>query len=191
MKIKILGFNNNEIFALSGIICLIFVVTFLNLQVSLKRSRDAQRKADLRDISNALNKYQSDFNIFPLSTEGKIAACVNGPITDPTNIVFSACQWGWDALKDVTDASYPPYLARIPVDPHNQKGTQYFYISNGNRYQIFASLESSNEPEWSEEIVKRNLKCGNKICNFGIAFGSTPLDKTIEEYENELNSIKK
>jgi hypothetical protein len=47
-------------------------------------------------------------------------------------------------------------------------------------------LESKEEAEYNEAINKRNLSCGNSICNFGLASGDTPLTKTIEEYEYEL-----
>ena len=43
-----------------------------------------------------------------------------------------------------------------------------------------------NEIGFDEAIIGRNLPCGEEICNFGRAFSVTPLDKSIQEYENEL-----
>ena len=83
------------------------------------------------------------------------------------------------------------YLERIPSDPKHDEGARYYYVSNGRRFQIYASLEGRDEDEFSEAILARNLPCGKEICNFGLAYGKTPLDKSLEEYENELRNLEK
>ena len=81
-----------------------------------------------------------------------------------------------------------PLTKDLPRDPDWKKGLVYVYISNGRRFQILASLEGRDEDEYSPRIEERNIKCGLKLCNFGRAYGKTPLDKSIEEYENEINA---
>ena len=101
------------------------------------------------------------------------------------------CDWGKDALRDVSDDSYEPYLKNIPNDPKAASGYSYLYISNTNRYQVYAYLEGQNtEVGYREGIVSRKLKCGSNVCNFGKAYGETPLEKSIEEYENEISKKK-
>lgn len=78
------------------------------------------------------------------------------------------------------------FLPAIPKDPQNSKGVEYVYISNGRRFQTFASLEDKNQDEYDETVEKRNIKCGVQVCNFGRSSGKTPLDKSLEEYENEI-----
>jgi hypothetical protein len=193
-------FSKNEIITTSAILLIIFLFTFLNLQVSLRRSRDVQRKADLGTIFDALDEYQKDFGFFPPSTsDGRILACKGdnfGPIPktipegDRRNYFFSmlrGCDWGKDSLRDVNDDSYKPYLQVIPGDPKAGQGYAYYYLSNLNRFQLYSYLEGeSSETGFRKGIVDRNLMCGVNKCNFGKAYGETPLEKSIEEYENEL-----
>lgn len=79
------------------------------------------------------------------------------------------------------------FLPAIPKDPQSSKGLEYIYISNGRRFQIFASLEDKKQDEYNTAVEARGISCGTRICNFGRAYGKTPLDKSLEEYENEIN----
>lgn len=94
-----------------------------------------------------------------------------------------------DSYKD-KNSEYPSSLGAIPnlpKDPGTPNGYSYLYITDGKYYQLYASLEGgSDESVFNPEIQKIGLKCGNYICNFGVASGSTPLDKSLEVYENEL-----
>ena len=99
---------------------------------------------------------------------------------------LAPCQWGKDSLADITDATYPAYLKVLPQDPKLPSGYSYFYISSGQHFQVLVSLESKNSDEYKAAIAKRNILCGKKVCNAGRASGSTPLDRSIEEYEKEL-----
>jgi type II secretory pathway pseudopilin PulG len=191
MRYLPLGFKRDELFVVSGIIIVLLVAIVLNLQVSFRKSRDAQRKGDIRNIYNALHSFQNDFSFFPLSDEqGRIMACLDDPsnpqFDELGNVIYEACDYGVDAIRDVFDTSYQPYMANIPEDPLADKGFKYFYISNGKRFQLYASLEGENEAEYDKNIRNRNLSCGVEFCNFGHASGATPLDKSIEAYENEL-----
>lgn len=179
------GFTKHESIAVSFILLVIISATSLNLLVSLRRSRDNQRKSDIRAIQEALSKYQNDFAIIPLADNSKIAAC-EGYLDQESIYHYSACQWGEDSLKDLTDASYAPYLEKIPRDPHYNKGVEYRFESNGRRFQIFTALEGEDEPEYDEEVIARNLKCGSKICNFGLGLSDTPVNITLDEYERIL-----
>ena len=78
------------------------------------------------------------------------------------------------------------FLQATPQDPQTGKGLKYIYISNGRRFQIYAGLEDKNQDEYSAAIEKRNISCGTRICNFGRAYGKTPLGVSLEEYEQSL-----
>lgn len=174
-------FSRQELIQIGIVLSLLIFVSLANFQVSLRRSRDSQRKNDLGSVVGALDRYFKDFGGFPLSSEdGRIIACLR----EGENL--SPCEWGKDGIRDVSDPSYPPYLVNLPQDPHHDQGLKYFYIANSSRFQIYASLEGRSEPEYDQKIIERNIMCGTKICNFGRATGKTPLDKSIEEYENKL-----
>ncbi|OGM25163.1 hypothetical protein A2627_00130 [Candidatus Woesebacteria bacterium RIFCSPHIGHO2_01_FULL_39_28] len=182
---KFLGLSRDEAVGIIVILCLVFLASFINLRKAVMRSRDNQRKADIKNIAAALDKYNKDFGKLPLSKNGFILACEPVDVVGLT-IEYSPCKWGKDALRDLSDLTYPPYLSSLPIDPQYNSGFNYLYISNGTRFQIYASLEGVGDDEYNAKILARNLACGIKICDFGIALGDTPLDKSIQEYENEL-----
>lgn len=194
-------FTKNEIIGVLVILLLILVLTGFNLRISLRRSRDAQRRADVNDIVNALDKYQKDFGFFPPSSDdGKIIACKGANFgTIPSDIkdenrrgyfinMLRGCDWGDDSLRDVGDDTYQAYLNRIPRDPKADEGLAYFYISDMNTFQLYAYLEGGKTEEgFRRGIIERNLQCGNRVCNFGKAYGETPLEISLQEYENEVS----
>lgn len=199
------SFTKKEIGTTLILLIVISVFLILNLKVSLRRSRDAQRQADINAISDALGKYQKDFGFFPPSTgDGKILGCKNdnfGPIPDVIKEsekkdyffnMLKGCEWGKDSLSDVNDSGYESYLKTIPVDPKGSQGYSYLYISDTYLFQLYAYLEGEDgENEYRRGIVDRGLKCGINECNFGKAYGETPLEISLQEYENEINSGKK
>jgi hypothetical protein len=185
----ILGLNKQELRFIFLALFLIISITALNMRTSLRKSRDAQRKNDIRSVYDALLAYQNDFGAFPESDNGKIKAC-KGELGDKGIPQFRACEWYKDGLRDIFDDSYKPYLNVILGDPRQGQGFSYYYLSNSKHFQVFASLEGENEDEFDPKIVARSLPCGQKICNFGRSDGATPLDKSLEEYENELERLK-
>lgn len=172
------------------IIAFIISAISINLLVSERKGRDAQRKQDIRSIYDALEKYHTDFGSYPASENGRIVACDSGSKNELGQPILKACDWGLESLRDVGDLSYPVYLERIPSDPSNRSGRAYQYLSDTKYFQMYASLEGHDEAEFDTRIVSRNLGCGVAICNFGFASGATPLDKSIEEYENELLQLR-
>lgn len=196
-------FSKIELKAIGIILLFIFVISFFNFDIAIRRSRDAQRREDLGAIYNALGKYQRAFGYFPISSsDGRIKACKpdnfemlldtlsQGSEFDIEGYMEALlpCRWGVDALKDIGDDEFPPFMEAIPVDPGRDENINYTYLSNGRLFQIYAYLEGEDtEIGYSEAIVGRDLACGIEICNFGRAFGKTPLDKSLEEYENELS----
>ncbi len=180
---RILGFKKIEFIWVFVVLVAIGFATYTNLQISLRRGRDVQRKSDIKVIHDALLSYFVDESSFPQAFEGKIVACFGGVdaqgIAQPT-----ACDWSRDSLTNIW--SNAVYLPHLPTDPHHNDGARYYYISNGRYFQLYAALESSSEAEYDKSIVARNIMCGDRVCNFGLASYGAPLDKSIEEYENEL-----
>lgn len=84
-----------------------------------------------------------------------------------------------------------PYIKNVPRDPQESKGVKYVYITNSKRYQIYASLEVVKQDEYDSDIEKLKIDCGIRYCNFGRGYSNTPLDKSLEEYENELLELEK
>jgi type II secretory pathway pseudopilin PulG len=199
------SFTFREVLVVTAIILFTASITLYNLNISLRRARDAQRRADIGAISNAVNKYKDDFGFFPPSHDGKMVACKGDNFEegwkeirqevekgskfdrDKFFAILSPCEWGEDALRDLTDDEHQPYMSVLHQDPKADKGMSYLYLSNSNRYQIFSFMEGGDEEiGYDGSIVARNLECGvGYICSFG-KHRDSPLDRSIEDYEREL-----
>lgn len=189
-------FSKQEIKTIGVILFIIAFISFFNFRVSIRRARDNQRKNDLGTLQSALGEYKQNVGIFPLSSEdGKIIACKGEDTYFDEELKtwknIKPCDWGKDSLKDLSDSNDLIFMSPIPIDPKNLDGLSFRYISNGKRYQLFAHLEGKDEAEYNVIIEKRGIACGSEICNYGRAYSTTPLDKSIEEYENEISEKEK
>jgi len=175
------NFSKPELKAIGIILGILAVVSFFNFRISLRRARDAQRMSDIGQIADNLNVYKERVGSFPVSQNGKLLACLGSDTTIDLKtgayVNLLACNWDSESL-----------IGKLPIDPNSDAGWAYLYISDGWTYQIYANLEGKDEPDYKQVIIKRNLNCGTKICNAGKAYSRTPLDKSIEEYENELKA---
>jgi len=194
--------KKDEIVVICVTLLVLLVISSFNISISLRRRRDAQRLSDTRAITNALIAYQEDFGFYPpASSDGKIIACARAgqdlsfigkqnaiPRSGYELLLDNAqsCQWGADSFRDIADPNFPAYIERLPIDPKSNEGRSYFYISTGNNFQILASLESEDEDEYKQELTGRGVMCGEFICNHSRSSLNLPLEKSLEEYENEL-----
>lgn len=180
----IFGLTRKEVTGIGVILVVLSVVTAANLVVSLRRSRDVQRKADVRLIADLIEAYREEFGFLPLSRDGKISVRTGVIINNAA--AYAECDWGYECLPNLKEHASPAYLGRLPVDPQNDQGVAYYFISNGRRYQIYAALEGKEEYGYNPKVIARNLPCGNKICNYGLGSDETPTERSIEDYETEL-----
>lgn len=171
-------FSSKDKKVIASIFLFLLTVISLNLRVSLRRGRDNLRKNDAGAIQHALDSYLSKYKVFPESEDGRIVACFGDDTyydeKKERYVNLVACKWGEDGFED---------LDVLPKDPYYDRGRDYLYISNTKTYQFYISLEGESEAEYTESIVARNLNCGNAICNYGKAYGETPLNISLEEYE--------
>lgn len=194
-------FTKHELIGVTLILFVVGAITLNGLRLSVRRARDAQRMADLGAVSDALELFHEEYGFFPPEENGKIKACkgetfdtVLGEIKklgriDQTLLIsgLRACNWGADSFADLLNESREPYIKSLPIDPSSKEGYLYHYISNMKRFQIFSGLEGEmDEDVYNSSVAMRSLPCGIKTCSVGKAYADTPLDKTIEEYEEEL-----
>lgn len=184
-------FTKEEIKKVGLILIVLLGISLLNFSGSIRKARDAQRSADLTYLKEKLEEYQSEIGYFPPGgRDGKIMACKGEGTT--INAEFkrldnpSACRWGKDSLINYFSDTPKTIMEKIPLDPEHNKGVVYIYKSSGNRFQLYASLEGKKEAEYNESIAAFKIKCGSRLCNFGKTDSDTPLDRTIQQYENEL-----
>lgn len=180
MELKATFFTKKDSKVIIGIFLSLVVLISFNLKISKRRGRDNIRKTDITSVQGALEKYLEKYRIFPESSNGKIVACHTQDTyfddKEQRYMNLRECEWGEDGFEN---------LIRLPLDPTYSKGRGYLYLSNTKHFQIFTSLEGKDESEYTESIALRNLKCGNEVCNFGKSYGESPLDISLEEYEEE------
>lgn len=156
-------FTKKETFSILFILFCLFVVVGYNMSISLRRGRDSVRKDDLSSLQKSLDTFYQKYRVYPHSSEkGEIIGCFNEkPIQDPKTGVLKnvvVCKWGESRFEN---ANF------MPRDPKYKEGRSYIYKSNGKSYELYISLEGEDEAEYTESIVRMNLQCGTKICNYG------------------------
>jgi len=191
-------FSKSEIISLAVIFAILIAVSVPNFIVSLRRARDQVRRDDMGALEHSLGEYISDFKIFPsASPDGRIMDCLkpgDKPVKNKEGgwtVSLIPCNWGKDSFINLINNKI--YMSKLPRDPDYQKGARYLYLTDGDRYQIYAVMEGSDEAEVDPKIIARGLMCGNKICNVGRSY-NVPVNISIEEYDKlllEHSNVKK
>lgn len=184
-------FNKSDIITLIIVFVVLLAVSTPNFIASLRRARDQTRRDDIGALNQAFDEYLADFNngLPASSPDGRIVDCLkpgDKPVKNKSGgWIFTPipCDWGKDSFVNLISGKV--YMTNLPEDPNYKSGATYLYLSDGNRYQIYAAMEGADEPEVDSKIIARNLMCGNKICNIGRSY-NVPSNISIEEYDKLL-----
>lgn len=134
--------------AIMGILATVGLVSFRTAQM---RGRDTERKSDLKQISNALELYYSDYGEYY-----------------PSNL-----PWG----SEFKDAKGTTYIKIVPEDPG--PGTYIYDFSPlHNKYRLFAHLENTEDKNINADLVSAGVDCGGVVCNFSITSPNTTPTET-------------
>lgn len=117
------------------------IILGLNPLTQFKKTRDAERKSNLREIKTALALYYSIHGEYPADSGGAIVGC------DP-----GACSWGekWE-LDTVV------YMKILPADPKaDNPQYQYNASADQNSFYLIATLEIEDDPD----AAKSQAQCG-------------------------------
>ncbi len=115
---------NRKAFTLIELLVVIIILGVLaalitgNFFTSLKKGRDAKRKADLEQIQRALEMYYEDKRIYPLTGELTFGTSLTDPVSGKV------------------------YMQNLPNDPVSGKAYQYL-SADGSDYKAFACLENN------------------------------------------------
>ncbi len=150
-----------------GILATIGLTSFVSTQM---KSRDSERKSDLKQVAGALELYYADYESYPPSKSGFIMGC-SGSTSTP-------CPWG----SEFTDGK-TTYMKFLPVGVSERN---YYYRSvsvNGianQGFQIFSSLENPQDincmpdevgqPNCAKPVLPDDpsITCGPETCNFAV-----------------------
>lgn len=166
------GFTLVELLVVISIIGVLASIGLVSFRSAQFRSRDAQRKSDFKQLSNALELFYSDYGTYPVSSNGQIMACPYNSITN----VGTVCSWGVSEFRDVdaggiTKTTYFKILPKDPVSEHTYYYNSVYVNSVENAgYQIFGYLENSQD----QSIISTAVSCGGGIlCNFAMTSPNT------------------
>ena len=153
MKKNIRGFTLIELLLVIIILGILAALIMGNISNSLKKGRDARRKADLNQIRSALEIYYEDKGAYPSTIS------FDQPLTDA------------DTGKI--------YIKRVPDDPLSVSSYTYYYCvsTDYQSYQLYAFLENSQDPQIITPAPLANcvdFNCGTGIdCNYGTSTPNT------------------
>lgn len=165
------GFTLVELLVVMSILGVLVTLVAGGFRTAQLRGRDAQRKADLKEVANSLELFYSDYGIYPNASGTQIAACPYDPVSESG----TACSWGEDEFTD----SKTVYFKILPEDPGSPS---YYYVyrvvpaSSNQKYQLFARLENPRDPnclggDCSTSPV--SISCGDAVCNFAVTSANT------------------
>jgi len=126
-KLSEKGFTLIELLVTIAIIGILSSVLLVNLSGFRERTRDVQRKRDLRTLQTALELYRADSTSYPET----LPEC---------------------GLDFVSVDSTIIYLKKIPCDPLSK--VKYNYNKSLNTYELFACLE--NETDSEQDTFKKS-----------------------------------
>lgn len=165
------GFTLVELLVVLAILGVLMIVSLANFRTSQQKARDAQRKSDLHQITNALEAYMTDKGGYPSASSGKIKACADSSGTCKPAATADACDWGGTGSREMCDENNTVYIKEVPGDPGGAQTSQtYCYYSEGSLYRLYAILENANDPEILPAGAYKS--CGASY-NFGISSSNT------------------
>ena len=140
------GFTLIELLVAISIIAIISTVLLANFNAARERSRDAQRKADLRNISTGLRIYYNDYGVYPANgtggNSGKIMGCGTGGT--------SVCEWGSSWAPD-----NKTIMSTLPKDPLSSQSYAYVQVDFDN-YTLTACLENASD---EDGVAESGIDC--------------------------------
>jgi general secretion pathway protein G len=168
------GFTLVELLVVMAIISILVTLIASGFRTAQMRGRDAQRKADLKNIANSLELFLSDYGKYPADTGNFI----NGCPYDPTSGNGSPCNSGNSEFTDGKTV----YFKKFPQDPDSGQPYRYRIVPNSNsqKFQVFAHLENPQDQDCiggsctTPTGVPGEANCGTSApCNFAITSSNT------------------
>lgn len=135
------GFTLVELLVVMSIIGVLAALAVGSFRTAQMRGRDATRKSDLKQISNALELFYADYGRYPAASGGMISACSY----NPTLGTGTSCSWGTSEFTDGKTV----YFKVLPADPTDSYSYTYEIVSGSNnqKYKLFAKLENTEDQD--------------------------------------------
>ena len=133
------GFTLIELLIVVAIIGVLATLLMANFVGVRQRARDAQRKADLKQMQSALEMFRSDQNSYPTSAQ-------------------------WPTCGNPLSVGSVVYMATVPCDPLS--GWVYTYVPSGSGYTIYACLENGGDAQ--KDSTTNPTYCSGKAASYHV-----------------------
>lgn len=153
-KDKVLGFTLIELTIVIAILGVLAAMISGNFITSLKKGRDARRKADLEQIQRALEMYYEDKKQYPTFSfpfDGKLCETAD---CNPNEKV---------------------YMQKVPNDPLDNNNYVYQTDTNGTYYKLYSCIENQlDQGQGVNQAGYSRTNCGEcGVCKYGISSPNT------------------
>lgn len=130
------GFTLIELLVVITIIGVLTTLVTTNFVGVRQRARDAQRKADVRQLQSSIELYRSDVGSYPIrNTQYRL-----NTTSCPTSNAFNN-----------ESSSGTVYMSKIPCDPLGttqfNSGNYYYYSVDGITYTLAVCLENASDKD--------------------------------------------
>lgn len=148
------GFTLIELLIILVIVSTLASLAIFSVTSARGKARDAERKSDLKEISDALETYYND----------------------------RACYPSTDFTEDCRGTSFQPYLKEIPCDPETGEPYDYVPLENSCRgYRLYANLKNEDDPQIEQLQCNTASGCGYGLgYNYGVAVGTTVYNPDVQ-----------
>lgn len=154
LKSKSPGFTLIELLVVISIISLISSIILVSVSKTRAKAKDTKRRADLSQLTKALELYYEDNGHYPC-TKLNPPACP-GPFANPVVVWWGTCgdaQFNYNnngAIGTSGPTGYipdlaPKYVLKLPVDTDQKSHFCYLYQSDGIDYKVMA-FNTMSEP---------------------------------------------
>ncbi|MFH0820088.1 MAG: type II secretion system protein [bacterium] len=148
------GLTLIELLVVIAIVGILSTLTIITINSAKAKARDAKRMHDTRQIIIALSMYYQDYGYYPKYTFNcgflmNFGAECSG--ADPSNF-----------LKPLQDAGY---FAQTPVDPLNNGGYFYYYLSYACELTLGGSSPNYNSNTPTNYVLWWQYEKANRTCD--------------------------
>ncbi len=179
------GFTIVEIMVVIAVVSIVAGTILITSQTSGQKSRDAERKADLKALQAAVELYKLKYGRYPegCNDNGSWDGVWSGELGTTYACTNGSAEYIKNDLSATTEEENfsPQFIPRLPADPKlNGSGSGYVYATNpdGTSYKIMAfnTVESETVQTTNEFVRCGDVSVASSMC---LSWLRTPNGSTV------------
>lgn len=157
-KSKSHGFTLIEILVVIAIIAILVAFISSNFLGARQRAKDVKKKAEFRQMKNALRLYYNDYNVYPGLTTTSVntfSGCKSG--TPPNEDCVEACSGAFAGGATCNEV----YMKLLP--PESDYEWSYQQRNSGDDFCLWTTLENVSDPEIEKSHDRCTTECPSGV----------------------------